>query len=175
MPRFLRLPLLLLLGLAAGTAPASAQLDLDALDRLFDEEPRVEVNVQGALLSLVAEASREDEPEFAEMVRNLRGVFVRQYTLSSARQDLTSRLSGLARSLEQSGWQTLVRVRDEEEETFVYLRPSGDVLSGLVVMALNRNDDEATFVSIDGLIDPAEIGRLGSRFNVDALESVGEF
>lgn len=175
MSRYFLPPLFAVLVLLGTTAPASAQLNLSQIDDLFTQEARVEVNVQGALLRLVAEASRSSEPEFAAMVENLQGVFVRQYDLSAARSNLGDRVSSFARSLEQGGWQTLVRVREDDEDVFIYLRPQGDVIAGLVVMSLSRDDNEATFVSIDGIIDPAEIGRLGSRFNIDALEDISHY
>ena len=43
---------------------------------------------------------------------------------------------------------------------WIYVRDAGDAFGGLVVMSLDHDEDEATFVSIDGLIDPAEVGRL---------------
>ncbi|NNF57563.1 MAG: DUF4252 domain-containing protein [Rhodothermaceae bacterium] len=158
-----------------GVLPASAQrsLELDDLDALFSEEARVEVNLQGPLLRLVAEASRAEEPEFAAMVDAMRGIFVRQYALSTARSGVSTRVRDMARSLESSGWQTLVRVREDDEDIFIYLLPDGDIIDGLVVMALNSTDDEATFVTFEGRIDPEQIGRLGARFNIDALERAG--
>lgn len=140
------------------------------LDALFDEEARVEVNLRGTILRLVAEASREDEPEFAAMVDDLRGIYVRQYALSSARSGATGQIRELARSFERDGWETLVRVREDDEDVFIYLDTAGDVINGLVVMSLDEGENEATFVTIDGRIDPAQIGRLGSRFNVPELE-----
>lgn len=147
----------------SGLSPAN-------LDALFNEEARVEVNLRGAILRLVAEASRNDEPEFASMVDDLRGIFVRQYALSSARSSAPGQIRELARSFERDGWETLVRVRDDGEDVFIYLDTSGDVINGLVVMSLDEEEDEATFVTIDGRIDPAQIGRLGSTFDVPELE-----
>jgi len=140
-----------------------------SLDALFTEEARIEVNLRGAILSLVAEASRGEEPEFAAMVDDLRGIYVRTYDLSSARPGASGEIRELARSFERDGWETLVRVREDDEDVYIYLDTSGDVINGLVVMSLDEEEDEATFVTIDGRIDPAQIGRLGSRFNVPEL------
>ena len=163
------------LALLVGVLPASAQrsLQLDDLDALFSEEARIEVNLQGPLLRLVAEASRAEEPEFAAMIDGMRGIFVRQYALSTAQRGVDTRIRDMARSLESSGWQTLVRVREDDEDIFIYLLPDGDIIDGLVVMALDNDEDEATFVTFEGRIDPEQIGRLGARFNIDALERAG--
>ena len=119
-------------------------LSPDNLDALFNEEARIEVNLRGAILRLVAEASRHEEPEFASMVDGLRGIYVRQYSLSSARSGVSGEIRELARSFERDGWETLVRVRDEGEDVFIFLNVSGDVMGGLVVMSLDEEDDEAT-------------------------------
>jgi hypothetical protein len=165
------LTLAFLLALSASAALAQPRsLSPAQLDALFTDEPRIEVNVAGPLLGMVAELTRRDEPQFADMLRGLRGVYVRQYDLSTARAGLTGRVSEFARSLERDGWQTLVRVREPGENVFIYVLPSGNVLNGLVVMVLDENDNEATFVTIDGRIDPAQIGRLGRQFNVPHLD-----
>ena len=160
--------------LAPAALAQPSVLSPDNLDALFNEEARIEVNLRGAILRLVAEASRHKEPEFASMVDDLRGIYVRQYRLSSARAGVSGEIRELARSFERDGWETLVRVRDEGEEVFIYLKISGDVIDGLVVMSIDEEDDEATFVTIDGRIDPAQIGRLGSRFHVPELEDYND-
>jgi hypothetical protein len=161
----------LLIALAAPAALAQSRpLGPAQLDALFTDEPRVEVNVAGPLLRMVAELAHDSEPQFSEMLRSLRGVYVRQYTLSTARSGLSGRVSEFARGLERGGWQTLVRVREPGEDVYIYVLPSGDALNGLVVMVLDSGEDEATFVTIDGRVDPAQLGRIGRQFNVPQLE-----
>ena len=68
---------LILSALAALALPLSAQAQprpfaVADLDALFDSEPRVEVNLRGALLRLAAEATRSDEPETAALIDGLR-------------------------------------------------------------------------------------------------------
>lgn len=155
---------------AIPSAHAQPSLDLNMLDGMFSEEATVEVNLRGALLNLVAEASRSDEPEFAGIVDDLRGIYVRQYSLASARANIQNSVDSMARTLESNGWETLVRVREEGENTFVYLLSDGDVINGLVVMSLDEEDNEATFVTIDGRIDPAHVGRLGGHFGVPDID-----
>lgn len=167
----MKLPAVLLLFVLPAIAFAQPRaLNPAQLDALFTAEPRVEVNVVGPLLRLVAEATRADEPQFSAMLRELRGVHVRQYDLSAARSGLAGRVSGFARGLERDGWQTFVRVREPGQDVYIYVLPAAQTLEGLVVMVLSEDDDEATFVTVDGRIDPAQIGRLGRQFNVPELE-----
>src|SRR5690606_38574623 len=80
--------LFLLVSGLPGVARAQNQLrndpgfvDFAEIDRWFDSEARIEVNIHGALLRLVAEASRNEDPDFANVLNRLKGIYVRGYTL----------------------------------------------------------------------------------------------
>ncbi|MEM1115805.1 MAG: DUF4252 domain-containing protein [Bacteroidota bacterium] len=173
-----RLLLVALLALAATTAHAqTTSIDVGALDTYFQEEAKVEVNLKGSLLRLLVEASREDEPEFAEMISGLTAVTVRVYPLASAGNDLIPELGRLGDTLEDAGWSTLLRVRGDDEDpgdVWIYVLDDGEVFNGLTVMATDPEEDDAAFVVIDGQIDPAQIGRLSSRFGGVDLNEVGQ-
>ena len=54
----------------------------------------------------------------------------------------------------------------------IYMLPGkGDNIDGLVVMVVS-DDDEAVFVNVVGTIDPAQIGRIGHSFRIDALDDI---
>ncbi len=166
----------LLLALVAPALHAQTSIDVGALDSFFQTEPKVEVNLKGSLLRLIVEASREDEPEFAEMVRGLNAVTVRVYDLDSALGGLDGRLSRLGSDLEANGWSTLVRVRadadEDDEDVWIYVLDDGSVIDGLAVMSLDRTEGDVSFVLIDGTIDPAQIGRLSARFGGPDIDGV---
>ena len=173
--------LLALCCLAVLAAPAlraqPTSIDVRSLDTFFDSEPKVEVNLKGSLLRLISEASREDEPEFADMITGLNAVTVRVYDLDTALDGLTTRLSRLGSDLEANGWSTLVRVRGDEEEeeddVWIYVLDDGTAFGGLAVMSLDHTEGDVSFVLIDGTIDPSQIGRLSSRFggpDIDDLD-----
>ena len=161
-----------LAALALTTAPrAQTVIDLSELDRMFESEPRVEVNLRGALLRLAAEATRADEPETAALIDGLRGVTVRVYPAPEGdRPQIVSSLADVGRRFESDGWLTLVRVRslpdddDSDGDVWIYVRESGSIFDGLAVLALDEEDSNAVFVHIDGTIDPTDIGRLTRRF-----------
>jgi opacity protein-like surface antigen len=164
---------LLLAALAACLfAPAAVAQDLPLaprdLDRLFSDPPRVEINLRGSLLRLASEAMREDDPALSEMVRGLRGITIRIYPMAEMSSSLLRSLDDISQGFEDSGWSTLVRVRASEEEddqdVWIYVRDEGDLFGGLAIMAVDRDDETASFVFFDGTIDPAQVGRLGSKF-----------
>lgn len=170
--RLFALALLCSLALPAAQAQ-SIPLDIRSLDSYFDTEPRVEVNLRGSLLRLAVEATRDSEPEVAEIVNGLNAVTVRIYELASARADLSSQLSSIGNSFEDAGWFTFVRVRGDDEDpedVWIYVREEGDAFGGMAVMAVDPEDEEVAFILIDGLIDPALVGRLSTRFGGPDLD-----
>lgn len=149
-------------------------LDLASIDGWFDQEPWLEVNVKGALLNLVTEASRGEDPELSTLLERLKAIEVRGYPLTPEQFDDIGRRTGeLARHLEERGWDTIVRVREREERVNIYMKMNGDAIAGLVVMVLEPDDEEgAVFVNIVGEIDPEQIGKIGQKFNIDPLSDI---
>ncbi len=150
-------------------------LDLTSIEDWFDTEPWLEVNIKGALLSLITEASKaEEDPELTSILSKLKAIEVRGYPLKPAMfEDIDRRTSQLAKRLEGQGWETVVRVRENEERVNVYLKSDGKTIAGLVVMVLDPSDDDgAIFVNIVGDIDPQQIGRIGQKFNIDPLSDI---
>lgn len=146
-------------------------LDLSSIQGWFDEEPWLEVNVKGALLRLVTEAARHEDPELSNVLQNLKAIEVRGYPLTPAQFDEIGRRTGdLAKQLESRGWDTVVRVRERDERVNIYMKVNQDVIAGLVVMVLEPDNEEgAVFVNIVGDIDPEQIGKIGQKFNIDPL------
>ncbi|MEX0601036.1 MAG: DUF4252 domain-containing protein, partial [Rhodothermales bacterium] len=77
-----------------------------------------------------------------------------------------------AKELEAQGWETVVRVREEDQRVNVYMKVRDDVIAGLVVMVLEPDDEEgAVFVNIVGDINPEQIGRIGRALDIDPLSN----
>lgn len=137
----------------------------------FSQEATMEVNIKGALLKLVAEASRYDDPELASMLGKLKAIQVRGYTLTPAQVDgISRRTSDFSKRLEGRGWDTVARVREDGEDVHMYVRASEDAIDGLVVMVVAPGENETVFVNIVGNINPEEIGRIGRKFDIGPLD-----
>ncbi|MFQ5572064.1 MAG: DUF4252 domain-containing protein [Rhodothermales bacterium] len=177
--RILFCSLVMLLGMT-GNAWAQEDLksdpgyvDLSIIEGWFDSEPKIVVNIKGALLDLVAEASRYEDPELADLLRKLKSVQVRGFGLRWADfQDVERRASALAQRLESDGWDTVLRVHDDDEQVDVYVRVDDGVIAGMVVVVISPDEDESVFVNIVGEINPEQIGRIGRRFDIDPLDDI---
>jgi hypothetical protein len=170
---------LLLLALAR---PAQAQedltgtpgyIDFSEFESWFDEEASVEVNLQGRLLGLIAEASRADDPELADLLLKLKALQVRGFPLTAAQiRTMERRAADIGDDLEADGWTTVVRLRDYDRYVDMYARESETAIEGLLMMVVDAQKHETVFINIVGDIDPAELGRIGRKFDIGPLDDV---
>ncbi|HVS15584.1 MAG TPA: DUF4252 domain-containing protein [Thermoanaerobaculia bacterium] len=173
------LPALLGVWLAA---PALAQRDLSADPGYVDlgglgllrEEASLEIALEGPLIRMVAEAVRGEDAGFAELLDNLRAIRVQTFDLAGRDADaILRRGEETVRQLERIGWSPVVRIREEGERIYLYLREQGGAIAGVWVMAADLSDS-VTLVNIVGDFDPVELGRLGASLHIDPLEMLGE-
>ena len=162
-----------------GQLPAAAQnrnedhpgyVDFSELDTVFGDEPVIEINIHGALLRLVAEASALDDPELADLLRRVRGVYVRGFELRREDLDGVRRYRDIMSSeLERDHWDTFVRVRERNEDVNFYVRFLDDEIVGIVIISVDMLKDQSIFLNIVGNIDPEQIGRIGRKFGVNGM------
>ncbi len=140
------------------------------LDDYFEMQPTIEVNVEGPLMRLVAAASRFEDPELADLLLKLDGVYVRGYELDrSDRDSFEESASLIGDYLEDEGWSVVVKVRDRDEIVHMYVRMEDDTVVGIVVMSMEGTGEETVFVNIVGDIDPEQIGLIGRKFHIGGV------
>jgi hypothetical protein len=173
------LPLVLTLFLSGAAGRAQQKItdlpghvSVEQLDLFPREDLSVEINLEGALLRMVAEMTRGEDPDFAQVISNLRAIQVQVFPLTGVDEKaVRTKIGRAVRLLEDRGWKATVRVREKDEESYIYLKESGDQILGLTVLAFTAGD-EAALINIVGKIDPAQIGRLGRNLNIPQLEKV---
>jgi hypothetical protein len=135
------------------------------------QELSVEINLEGALLRLVSEAARRDDPEFAKLVADLKAIRVQIVPLKGLDgEKIHARIGQAVRWLEDKGWKPAVRVRENSEETYIYTKEVAGQVVGLTVLSLES--DEAALINIVGRLDPAQLGSLGRGLHLPQLEKV---
>lgn len=144
-------------------------LPLADLGLFSSDEISMEINLEGPLLRMVAGATRKEDPGFASVISSLQGIQVRVFPVAAAAQDsFKGKIGRAARWLEDRGWHSTMRVRERDNEVYIYLKESGGKIQGLTLLAVDPS--EAVVINIVGRIDPDEIGRLGQRLNMPQLE-----
>lgn len=165
------LTVLLLLAASAGQAQNLAAqpgyVPLEKLALLPQEKLSVEINIEGALLSLIAAGSKKADPEFSSLMAGLKAIKVQAVPLKDLDASaVRTRIGQTVRWLEDRGWKSTLKVKNEGEETYIYLKETGGKIDGLTLLSLSPGD-EAVVINIVGRIDPAQIGRLAQHFDVD--------
>lgn len=147
-------------------------VDFRSLDISGGKEPKVEVNLKGSLLGLAARIASDEEPELSSTLMSLEGIRVEVYDAEDRSPDTyIQKLAETSKALGKKGWETIVRVNDKGDQVYIAVKPDGNKIVGLVVLAAEE-DDEIVLVNIVGNIDMNEIWRVGREFDIDHLDSV---
>ncbi|MEH6580796.1 MAG: DUF4252 domain-containing protein [Halioglobus sp.] len=139
-------------------------VDLADLDAVYGE-PRVMVNIGGPLLKLLSAASAADDPETAAMIGNLEGVRIKVYPTGGNLKPALDKVNETRASLEAAHWEPVVQVNETDEQVQIFMKTGEESVEGLTVMVVNA--EEAVFLNILGVIDPAQVGKVMDKLNVD--------
>ena len=159
-------------GLAQRLEDQPAYLSLKEMDLFPRDKLSVEVNLDGALLRMIAEATKLEDPEFSAVMSGLKSIQVQVLPLAGADEGaVKSKIGRAVRWLEDHGWHSTVRVREQNQETYIYMKETDGNIAGLTLLSVEPGD-EAVAINIVGRIDPAQIGRLGRTLDIPELEKV---
>ena len=135
----------------------------------------VEVNLTSAMLKFAARIAARQEPEAAEMIRNLKSIRVNVVGLDdSNRTGTVEQIENVRRKLETQGWTKMVTVREPNggDNVDVHVKQRGEeAIDGLVVTVLDKKG-EAVFVNIVGNIHADQIAQLAEKFDLEPLRKV---
>jgi uncharacterized protein DUF4252 len=116
----------------------------------------------------------KDDQEAKDMIRNLKGVYVREYEFDKDHSYTAEELEGLRKYFESTDWSPMVheRTKGVAEGTDVYLKLVDGHIQGLFV--LDAEARELSLVLILGPVDIDKISSLGGTFGIpkDAIKSV---
>ena len=144
-----------------------------------DDNLKVEVNLQDAVLAFFTEALRPSEPELAEALSKILSIRFQLFELTEEQEARAgNQARTLANQLEARGWQRVVRIQENDTQSYLHLKMDGNSILGLAVVFLKQGDDPGStnfgLINLAGEVDPAQLGRIGQRFNIDVLEQAEE-
>ena len=139
---------------------------------LFDfPEPlaaKVEVNLTSKLIGLVTK-SVSDQPEVAELIQMLDGIYVRTYDRGTI--DEKKLVSYFKEKLKKDEWEVLVKIEEHRETVEINLLFDEEKVYGIFAIIIPKRSGEATFVNIVGEIAPERIEELlGNLSNFGAVD-----
>jgi hypothetical protein len=167
------------LSFALSTFATAAEVEAGAIDigQLMPSAKGefVEVNLSSAMLKFAARIAARQEPEVAEMIRNLKSIRVNVVGLDDSNREATvDQIEGVRRKLESQGWTKMVTVRERNggDNVDVHVKQRGEEsIDGLVVTVLDRKG-EAVFVNIVGNINADQIAQIADKFDIEPLRKV---
>jgi hypothetical protein len=139
---------------------------------LFDfPEPlvaKVEVNLTAKLISLVTK-SVSNQPEVAELMQMLDGIYVRTYDRGTI--DEKKIVNYFKEKLKNDEWEVLVKIEERGETVEINLLFDEEKVYGIFAIIIPKRSGEATFVNIVGEIAPERIEELlGNLSNFGAVD-----
>ena len=67
--------------------------------------------------------------------------------------------------MQSAQWEPVVQVNEADQQVQIFMKTKDENVEGLTVMAVDA--EEAVFINILGVIDPAQLGKVMDTLNVD--------
>ncbi len=141
--------------------PGFAELDSPGL---FDTDHSMTLTIGPTLLHFAA-AHLDDEPETRALLRSLDGVRIRIYEVKRNTDKLASRIAGMRSKLQQSGWEPVMLVQEEGEQTHLLVKMREDRILGLTLLAMDE-DSEVVMINLMGEIRPQNFSNVMVALNI---------
>jgi hypothetical protein len=109
----------------------------------------------------------DDEPETRELLRSLDGVRIRIYEINGDAARVAYRMNAMSHQLQDDGWESVMTVREQNEQTHMLLRTSGGQIRGMTVL-VSDGDSEAVVINLMGDIRPEQFSDVMVALDVDA-------
>ncbi len=146
-------------------------VDFGSLTSFYKGDDITEVFLDQHLLKMMSKMSGKDDPEMKNLLSGLKLIRVYSFEVpKNSRSNLKSRISEIDKKLLAKKWYRIIKVKEKDEYTNVYVKSSGDDtnVQGLAVVSLD-DDGEASFVNIVGGINMDNLGVLSDKFNIPMM------
>lgn len=155
-------------------AQGGAKIALEPLDNLSNKAAEtVDVSLDEQMLQVAERFLRSDRPDEAtikQLIRGLKGVYVKVFEFEQAGEYLPADLGAIRSQLQSPGWSRIVGVRSRRqgEQVEVYTWLEGGQVAGLAIIAAEPK--ELVVVNIVGPIDLEKLSQLEGKFGIPRLD-----
>ena len=104
-----------------------------------------------------------DDDDARHVLRDLDAVRVSVYSVKESVR-VSEAIETTANSLRENGWEPVVRVRDDDEETLVMTQAKNDRIAGMMVMSVES--DEVVMVNLVGDLRPSFFGEYLAELDI---------
>jgi hypothetical protein len=131
---------------------------------------KVDVNLEGPVLAMASMflSDKGDESKIKNMVRSLKGVYVKSFTFDKDGQYSEADLNEIRAQVRAPEWSKIVDMQEKHESSAIYLKTDGKQTQGIVI--LSAEPKELTVVQIIGPIDPSMLSELSGNMGIPKIE-----
>ena len=153
-------------------AAAQQGFDFKSLDKLgANARNSTNVTLDRNMLKLAANflGTDEESRSVRSLVGNLNGIYVRVFSFAKAGQYNEGDLAPFRAFLAAPRWNRIVEAKSERDSSEVYAQPlPNGQLGGVAIISLEAT--EVTLVYIDGVINPADVGKLSGTMGIPNIK-----
>lgn len=148
--------------------PFSGMAQKSPVDKLFEKyanrEGMTTVNISGTLLSFAAQADgKSAEADMISQLKGIRILTVEDDNLNKS-LDFFKEMEGDS-FFQKNGYESLMEVTEKDEVVRFYARKGENGKFSELLLIVGGDDN--TLISIQGVIDPANIGKITGALDID--------
>lgn len=169
--------LVLVVGASVPAFGQNPRLQIKNLEKLSSKAAEVvDVTLDESMLKLASKflaAERdEDEAEVRELIKNLKGVYVKSFEFDKEGEYSQEDVEAIRSQLSAPAWSRIVGVRSkrDKENAEVYLMTEGDAKNILGLAIISAEPKELTVVNIVGPINLEKLGALEGKMGIPRLD-----
>src|SRR5690606_38199361 len=96
-------------------------VDFKELTKIYGE-PKVRINLEKGLLSLVAGLAKNEDPEAGEILSGLDGVTVNVYNTGENAEAALNSVKEVSKRLQKLNWEPAISVNEGDEQVRIYVK-----------------------------------------------------
>lgn len=158
--------------LCAAAVPALAQqtFDFKSLDKLGENaKETTNITLEGDTLKLANSFLGNDNPSLQSIVKNLKGIYVRNFEYAQTGQYAAAGLAPVRAYVASLHWSKILDVKETSETTEIYIdaKPNNR-LGGLAL--ISAEPKEVTVIFISGDMDLNDVGKLSGNLGIPDMK-----
>jgi len=163
---------LMLLAAAASVFAQQPSFDFKLLDKLgANARESNNITLDANTLQLASGLLGDDKDNIRSIVRNLKGIYIRNFEFKEKGQYDPGDLAPLRAYLKSPQWNKIVETKEEKESTEIYLQPApNNRLGGLAL--ISAEPKELTVIFISGDMNLADLNKLSGNFGLPDMSVI---
>ena len=155
-----------IVGLATCTgAFAQGSFNFDDIPGI-DHEPSISVDINPTMMGFLRGMAEAADPNAPDIFAGLRSIKLRVYHAGENGAAFSRFIENVGGQLEGQGWQRLMVVQDEGSNMQWHLQMTEENVTGMTIMILEEEAEEAIFINLDGNVSAATLGGIIQKYGL---------